>query len=302
MSWWKDLRGKISLNEPLKIHTTFRIGGPTRFFIEPKDINDLKLLLNLLKRYKIPFLVIGAGSNILVSDEGLDVAVIHLNSSYFKKFFFENNYLRIGSGAMLSQVVLLAQRRDLSGPEFLVGIPGTVGGALVMNAGILEKVKSQKSKAKNIGDLVENVTVMDFGGNVKTLNKKEIKFQYRKSNLSKYIILNARIKLIKKNKQEIKDKINRYLNFRRMTQDLSLPSAGCIFKNPKGDSAGRLIDLCGLKGRKIGDARISLKHANFILNLGNTNAKDVFKLVDLMRKEVKNKFNITLEPEIKIWQ
>lgn len=294
MDWWKELRGRVKLNEPLKNHTTLKIAGRAKFFIEPKDINDLKLLLSLLRRYKIPFRVIGAGSNILVSDKGVDAAVICLNSPYFNKLSLKNGYLEAGSGRRLNEVVLAAERLSLSGVEFLAGIPGTIGGALVMNAGIPQA---------NIADRVKDITMMDYYGNIKTLNKKDIKFSYRGSNLSKYIILSARLKLVKKNKGRIKDEINKYLNYRHITQDLSLPSCGCIFKNPKGeDSAGRLIDLCGLKGKRIGDAFVSLRHANFILNLGNAKAGDIFKLINLIKKKVKKRFNVTLEPEIKIWR
>ncbi|MBU4346131.1 MAG: UDP-N-acetylmuramate dehydrogenase [Candidatus Omnitrophica bacterium] len=293
MSWWKDLRGKIRLNEPLKKHTTFKVGGRAKFFIEPRDIEGLKSAFNLLKRHKVPFLIIGAGSNILASDKGLDHAVICLNAPCFKRLFFNGDYLQAGSAAMLKQVVLQAQRHGLSGSEFLGGIPGTIGGALVMNAGIPEA---------RIADLIKDVTVLDGQGKIKILNKKNIEFGYRRSGLSKYIILHARLKLFKKNKQQIKDKTDRYLNYRRLTQDLSLPSAGCAFKNPRGRSAGRLIDLCGLKGTRIGGASISLRHANFILNFKNASAKDILRLMGLIKKRVKAKFNITLEPEIKIWQ
>ena len=302
MNWWKELKGKVKLGEPLKAHTTFKIGGPAKFFIEPKDTDDLKSLLNLLKRYKIPFLIIGAGSNILVSDKGVNAAVISLNSAYFKKIRFKDELLEVGSGICLSQIIFAAEKRGLAGLEFLIGIPGTVGGALVMNAGISKKLKIKGVKAKNIGELVKNVTVIDPKGNVKNINKNKIRFGYRSSNLSKYIILGCSIKTIKKSRKEIKKTIDRCLDYRLATQDLNWASAGCVFKNPSGDSAGRLIDLCGLKERKIGDAGISLKHANFILNRGNARSEDVFKLMDLMRKAVKDKFNLTLEREIKIWQ
>jgi len=143
---------------------------------------------------------------------------------------------------------------------------------------------------------------MDYNGNIKTLNKKDIRFGYRKSSLSKFIILSACIRLVKKNKKEIQDNINEYLEYRRNTQAVSLPNAGCIFKNPPGKSAGRLIDLCGLKGRRIGSASVSVRHANFILNQGNAKASDILKLMRLIKAEVKRKFNVTLEPEIRIWQ
>jgi len=369
MNWWRNLKGRIRLAEPLKDHTYFKIGGPAKFFIEPQDPNDLKLLLSLVKRYNFPIFVIGRGSNLLISDKGINGVVLRLNAPYFKKIAFpplaesaigvigdnlsrqaiqieggippyclnkgagkvrfsvvspstsfrtngersrtirkgsytflhhkklsyRDNYLNVGSGVLLSRVVLFAQDYGLSGAEFLAGIPGTVGGALAMNAGIAQDNRS-------IAELVESVTVMDYRGNRKILNKKDIRFGYRTSSLSKYIILSALIKLNRKNKEQINDKIKAYLKYRKLTQDLSKPSAGCIFRNPTGNSAGRLIDLCGLKGKRIGGAGVSLKHANFILNLENAAARDVLQLTDLIKKEVRKKFNIDLKPEIKIWQ
>jgi UDP-N-acetylmuramate dehydrogenase len=182
----------------------------------------------------------------------------------------------------------------LAGLEFLAGIPGTVGGALAMNAG---------AWGRSIGELVEKATVMDYNGDIEVLTKKQMKFSYRNSSLQKYIILNIYLKLKKKNKRIINEKITGYLAQRRNSQDNSLPNAGCIFKNPSERiSAGRLIDLCGLKGRNIGDAFISLRHANFVLNKGNARARDVLKLMELAKREVRKKYRINLEPEIKIWR
>ncbi len=154
---------------------------------------------------------------------------------------------------------------------------------------------------KGFGDLVENVTVMDYNGSIKALTKKGLKFGYRSSNLSKYIILSTRIKLIRKSKLEIQNKIKGYLRYRKKTQDANWASAGCVFKNPPGISAGSLIDLCGLKGKKIGGACISDRHANFIINQAKAKASDVLKLIALAKRKVKDQFNIDLEPEIKIW-
>lgn len=293
MNWWKRLKGKVKRAEPLGKYTTFKIGGPAKYLVEPKDTDDLKLLLFYVKRYNLPLLVIGAGSNIIINDKGVEAVVLRLSSPFFKKTSFHNNRVCVGSGRRLNRLLIVSQERGLSGLEFLVGIPGTIGGALVMNAG---------AGGRNISDLVEKVTIMDYNNKIKTLNKNEIKFGYRTSNLSRYIILSAQLKLKKADKEEIKKRINRYLNYRKKTQDLSRPSAGCIFKNPKGIAAGMLIDLCGLKGKRIGGACISKKHANFILNCGNARADDVLRLTDLVKKEVKKKFSITLEPEIKIWQ
>ncbi len=293
MTWWKNLKGKIRFEEPLKKYTTFKIGGQAKFFIRPYDIADLKLLITLAKRYKIPILVIGAGSNILISDKGVEAIVLQLNSPFFKRIFNKGNCLKVGSGFSIRQLIQVAKDRGLSGLEFLAGIPGTVGGALAMNAGAF---------GKNIGDLVDEVSVMDHNGNKKILKKKDIRFEYRKSSLRKYIILSVSFKLTRKDKEEIKGKMKKYLLYRRNTQDTSLPNAGCIFKNPKSESASWLIDLCGLKGKSIGDACVSWRHANFILNRKAASSRDVLKLMDLIKKRVKHKFNINLEPEIKIWQ
>jgi len=295
MNWWRNLKGKIRLREPLKNHTTFKIGGPAKFFIEPKDTNDLKLLLGLIRRYKLPLFVIGSGSNLLITDKRINGVVLRLNAPYFKELSCRDNYLNIGAGLLLSKVILFAKEHGLSGVEFLAGIPGTVGGALAMNAGVAWNKHS-------IVEVVESVTVMDYKGKTRILNKKEIRFSYRRSSLSKYIILSALIRLKRRNKKQINDKIKAYLKYRRLTQDLSKPSAGCVFRNPAGDSAGRLIDLCGLKGKRIGDAAVSLRHANFILNLGKASARDVCRLMDFIRRKVNDRFNVNLTPEIKIWQ
>jgi UDP-N-acetylmuramate dehydrogenase len=293
MNWWKDLRGKTGLEEPLKDKTAFKIGGPARFLIEPKDVFDLRALLSLAKKHKIPLLVLGAGSNVLVSDKGVRKIVVRLNLPFFKGIVKEGNCLAAGSGVMLSGLIREAGRLGLSGLEFLAGIPGTLGGALRMNAG---------AWGENIGGLVETVSVMGYNGRVRVLRRDEIRFAYRASSLQRYIILSASLRLAKKRNEEIRGSIMKYLRARRLTQDTAFPNAGCIFKNPPGNSAGRLIDLCGLKGTKAGGAYISSRHANFILNRKHASAKDVVTLMGLIKRKVKQRFNIKLEPEIKIWQ
>lgn len=290
---FSGLKGKIKVREPLKKHTTFRIGGPARLFVEPADIADLKLLIVLAKRYNIPILVIGAGSNILASDKGVNAVVLRLNSPFFRGISRERNFLNVGSGTGLKELLMSARGYCLAGAEFLAGIPGTVGGALIMNAG---------AWGRSIGDLVSRVTVMDYKGGVKKLTKKEIGFAYRRSGLEKYIILNATLKLGFADKGAIDCRIKKYLKSRSDTQDRAFPSAGCIFKNPLRQSAGRLIEECGLKGRRINKAYVSLRHANFILNSGGASARDVLRLMGLIKKMVKEKFRLTLEPEIKIWR
>lgn len=294
MNWWKGLKGRISFNAPLKKYAFFKAGGPAKIFIEPEDIGDLKRAVRLLKKERTPFLVLGRGSNILVSDKGVNKAVFRLSAPAFTEIKQDGVFIEAGAGVLLSKIILFSQTSGLSAAEFLAGIPGTLGGALSMNAG---------AWGKCIGDLVEEVNVMDSRGKIKKLKKEEIKFGYRHSGLSKYVILSGRLKLARKNKAGIASRIKKYISERKDKQDLSYPSLGSTFKNPDGyPAAGRLIDLCGIKGRRIGGACISNKHANFILNLKNAKSADVLKLMDLMKHEVKNKFGITLKPEIKIWQ
>lgn len=293
MSWWKKLKGRLKAEEPLKRHTTLRTGGPVKFFIQPADIRDLKLLITCSKRDKIPLSVIGAGSNILAGDKRLRRMVIKLSSPFFKEISFKENLVEAGSGLMLAKLVSETARRGLSGAEFLSGIPGTLGGALAMNAG---------AWGSQISERVVKVRVMDSQGRVRTLGREKAGFSYRNSGLGKFIILGATLKLFQRERKKIRQDIERYLRQRRKMQGRSFPSAGCIFGNPPGDYAGRLIDLCGLKGRVCGSARISSKHANFILSRKNGRAADILKLMKLVKEEVKDNFKINLHPEIKIWQ
>lgn len=302
MNWPLPLKGKVKFQEPLSRHTTFRIGGPAKIFIEPESVQDLRMLVRLARENRLPLLVIGAGSNILASDKGLDCIVIHLNSAFFKRICFCKNVLEAGSGSRLMMLISASRKRGLSGLEFLWGIPGTLGGALAMNAGIAQKSKPKETLLRSISDLVKDVTVMDYNGQIKNLGRKNLRFSYRRSNLSNYIILSARLALEKESRVAIDAKIKEYAQIRRKLKDTSLPNAGCVFRNPKGWSAGQLIDSCGLKGVVIGGARISRGHANFILNKGNAKAEDVLKLMGLARSCVRNNFNVTLKPEIKLWQ
>lgn len=291
MRWPKNL--KIKSNVPLTPKTTFWIGGAAQFFSQPRDPRELKALLLAAKGNGVPVFILGAGSNILVSDEGVSGLVIKLDAPYFKKICLEPGLLRVGGGLMLSQMIKFAQDKSLGGMEFLAGIPGSLGGALAMNAGCW---------GFSIASLVKEAQVMDYRGKVKILQNKQIHFAYRKSSLAKYIILSAGLKLKKSRRLVIKNNISEYLAKRRKAQDLSFPNAGCIFKNPGKKSAGMLIDACGLKGKGIGQAFVSERHANFILNKGACRAKDVLALMRIMKKQVKAKFKLGLQPEIKIWE
>ena len=297
MTWWKNLKKPGKLSEPLKKHTTFKIGGRAQLFFRPYDSEELRQIVRNARKRDLLVLALGAGSNLLVSDNGVRAAVVKLDSPAFCKTSNVKNILEAGAGKPLNQLLSYCCTHGLSGLEFMAGIPGTIGGALAMNAGVCVG-----EKRLSIGDLVESVRVLDYNGNIKILEGRKLKFGYRQSNLTKYIILSACFKLNFKNSRQVQDKINDYLARRRNTQDYTCPNAGCIFKNPQGDSAGRLIDACGLKGKKIGAAAVSLKHANFIINTGNASAKDVLDLIKLVKREVKKKYNIVLKPEIKVWK
>jgi len=302
MNWWRLLKGRVRRGEPLKAHTTFGIGGPARFFVEPQDLEDLKLLLGLLKRSKIPFLLLGAGSNILADDAGIGRAVIKLSSPCFCRVSCRGSIIEAGAGAGLGRVISVSMKNGLCGAEFLTGIPGTVGGALAMNAGISERMAGNRTGYRSISSIVRDVTVMDRCGRVKTLSKDELVFSYRDSSLKRYIVLSCRLGLRKKDSRLVARRIRAYALRRSKTQASTGHSAGCVFKNPPGDSAGRLIDACGLKGRRSGGACISYAHANFIVNLGKASSKDVLRLIRLARRKVQDRFRVRLEPEIEIWR
>jgi UDP-N-acetylmuramate dehydrogenase len=292
MNLFSSLRGRVRTDIPLSKYTTFKVGGRAKFFIEPFDTQDLRRLLDISRKNNLKVFVIGQGSNLLVNDEGINGVVVKLTSPYFKRVKILNNFIYAGAGLKLNQLLNLCIKRYFSGLEFLAGIPGSLGGALVMNAG---------TKDTFIGERVKEVEVMDYEGNIKKLNSQDITFDYRCSNLDRFIILGALLKLEKGSRKDILNRIEYFKNYRKLTQELSYPNAGCIFKNPKGFSAAHLIDSCGLKGKSIGDAQVSLRHANFIINRGKAKATDILRLIDYIQKAVKRRFNINLELEIRVW-
>jgi len=298
---------------PLKGYTTFKIGGPARYFFVAKSKEDLKNGILWAKKKKLSFFILGAGSNVLFSDKGFNGLVIKLQNTQYE---IRNTNVIAGAGVPLQKLVLEAVKKGLSGLENLAGIPGTLGGAIWGNAGAF---------GREIGDLVEEVKVLDVRGSkleVKKLKKEDCKFGYRNSIFKRrknWIILEATLELKKGNKKEIEEKIKEILKLRKEKQPLELPCAGSVFKNvpikkvPKKIQekfnekikngflpAGVLIEAAGLKGFQIGGAKISEKHANFIVNLGGAYAKDVWKLIQKIKKEVKRKFKINLEEEIKL--
>jgi len=293
MLWPRNLSKRIKTNVKLSGLTSFKVGGAAKFFFQAKSIKELQEALIFAKRTGITVFILGAGSNILVSDSGLDGLVIKLSGDFLKLKHRRGVYLEAGGALKLNQLILYAKNKGLSGLEFLSGIPGTLGGALAGNAG---------AWGKSIGDQVKEARVLDYNGKLKLFGARELKFSYRKSNLHKYIVISAKLKLHKSDKDSIGSRIKGYILQRSKAQGKNLPSAGCIFKNPVKSTAGKLIDACGLKGKSKGGAAISRVHANFILNKDKAATRDILFLMDLMQKKVKEKFKVDLEPEIKIWR
>ncbi len=281
---------KFKKNVLLKNYTTFKIGGPAEYFFVAKTEKDLINAVSKAKRQKLSFFVLGRGSNLLIPDKGLKGLVIKIDIQTFKK---KDNEIIVGAGFNLAELVNKTADLELSGLEWSVGIPGTIGGAIYGNAGSFEMSMKNIIKEVNIFDVKK--------GQIINLKNKDCKFSYRGSIFKKknnLIIVSTVLKLKKKLKNKIKNKIKDYIIYKKTVQPLNYPSAGSIFKNPKGFIAGKLIEECGLKGKLIGGAKISDKHANFIVNFKNAKEKDVKKLISLVKKTVKSKFKINLEEEI----
>lgn len=281
-------------NEPLSRHTTFRIGGPCSAWVEPQNETDLKEILKLAKAKNKRIILVGKGSNILPRDSGVNAIAIHLGSRRFKRVSFSGRKVTAGAGVTLANLINAACQKGLGGMEGLSGIPGTLGGAIFMNAGY----------EGNISDCLEYVRVMDKkSGKTFALKKTQIKFNYRHSNLNGYIILEAILCLKKYAKRKLLERKNILLKIKKDRQPIGQPSAGCVFKNPKGAfPAARYIDALGFKGKRIGDAMVSGKHANFIVNLKNAKFSDVSRLIAIIQKKVKSEFKVELVPEIVILQ
>lgn len=276
----------IKKNQLLSPYTTFKIGGPADYFCEAKNEKEILSALKFAQKKKIPLFILGNGSNVLISDKGLRGMVVKIANS---KYQIVKSKIVAGAGMGLNKLVDIAKENELTGLEFLAGIPGTLGGAIVSNAGAWQQ---------NIGDKVERVKILDENNQFKWLNHEECQFSYRRSRFkkTKEVILEVELKLTKGKRQEIEREIK--INLKKRKNQPKEPSAGSIFINPKPLSAGALIEECGLKGEKRGSAQISEKHANFMVNLGGAKASDVVELMALARRKVKEKFNILLEPEI----
>lgn len=283
----------IKLNEPMKKHTSFKVGGNADIMVLPKSETELKEILNIVNMNNTPFTVVGNGSNLLVKDNGIRGVVIKI-SSQFKNISIEGNTIVAQSGALLPTIAQIALKNSLQGFEPIAGIPGTLGGAIRMNAG---------AHGGEIKDIVESVTVMDYNGNVKTLSNEEMQFSYRNSLLAKenYIVLSVKFRLSPGNPDEIKAKMDSFKQKRIDTQPLNYPSAGSTFKRVDNVSVGKILQDLNLKGLYLNGAQISEKHGGFIINNGeNTKAQDILNLIDAVKIIVKSKCNIDLEEEVRI--
>ncbi|MBC7327140.1 UDP-N-acetylmuramate dehydrogenase [bacterium] len=284
----KIVKGKILFNEPMSRHTSFRIGGEAEAFFLPQDENDLLTALSFLEKERIPYYLLGNGTNILVSDKGLKGVVIKLGNQLKG---FNPSVRSAKSGTSLPRLLSTLSRLGLSGLEKLAGIPGTVGGAIKMNAGI---------PYFSIGDAVKSVKVFRNGETL-WIPKEEITFSYRDSSLKGFVILEAIFQLTEDTPANIKKCQAKILNQRKLLQPLRTYNAGCVFRNPPSMSAGELLDKAGAKGMRQGGAYVSYKHANFIINRGDATAQDVFSLIQKCKELVKEKFNIELQLEIELW-
>jgi UDP-N-acetylmuramate dehydrogenase len=283
-------KGTFLKEEAMMKHTSYGIGGPAQAYIIPKDENDLSQILKFANQYKISTYFVGSGSNLLVSDKGINGIVITLGKA-INDFRINGAEIYAESGVMLGKVVKECIKNNLSGLESLIGVPGTLGGALVMNAGAF---------GGEISNYLKKVTVMTMEGNKKNYKPGEIEFSYRHSTFSsEEIVISANFELIQSDAKTVAEKKSLASGGRKATQPLKFRSAGSVFKNPDEGAAGYFIDQAGLKGTKVGDAEISNHHANFFVNHGEAKASDIVKLIRLARKTVKKKFGVMLELEVK---
>jgi UDP-N-acetylmuramate dehydrogenase len=282
----------ILVDEPMKNHTSFKVGGSADILVKPKTEDQIKKIISLVKDEKVPFFLMGNGSNLLVKDNGIRGIVIKISEN-FSEFKIEGNIVEAQSGILLSIVAKSILRSSLAGFEFASGIPGTLGGALAMNAG---------AYGGEMKDIVKSVRVIDMDGNIFEFENEEMKFGYRRSIITdkNYIALSAKLDLKPGSYEEIRDKMNELTQKRTTKQPLSMPSAGSTFKRPTGHFAGKLIEDCGLRGLTLRGAQVSEKHCGFVVSLGETTAKDVLNLIYVIKSTVYAKFGVMLEEEVKI--
>jgi UDP-N-acetylmuramate dehydrogenase len=293
MSIFTGLEEIVEQDHLLAPHTWYRLGGPADYFIRPGNVRDLKEVIRRCNENHIRMYVLGRGSNLLVSDGGVRGAVIKLEGEEFGRTEFEGEMVTAWAGAELSKLVLDCVEKGLSGIEPLTGIPGSIGGAVKMNAG---------ANFGDIGSAIESVTLLDVQGNVFEKKKPELIFDYRAVNIRAKFILSARMQLAKADPERIMRTVKESWIYKKNTQPLNTRNCGCVFKNPPEGAAGALIDRAGLKGLQIGGAVVSDKHANFIVARDGCTSRDILRLIDAVKQRVRERFDVELELELEIWQ
>ena len=280
----------ILTDEPMSRHTTFKCGGPASLFLRPRNVAEVIDIINILKANEEEYFVLGNGSNLLVSDKGYDGTVISMG--YFDDIHIEDEVqICAEGGAMNSAIAAMARDNSLTGFEFAAGIPGTIGGAMTMNAG---------AYGGEMKDIVKEVILLSSDGEIETYSGQDMEFDYRDSFIKgkEYVVLFVVLELQKGDKEEITAKMQELALKRKEKQPLEYPSAGSTFKRPEGNFAGKLIEDAGLKGYSIGGAMVSEKHCGFVVNNGNATAADVYKLICDVKEKVLENFGVTLEPEV----
>lgn len=293
MKLFNHLKNKVRRDVPLADYTWFGIGGPAKYFIRPETHEELRSVIELCRENEIPTYVLGCGANLLIADSGVDGAVISLQQGEFEQMKFDaDGKAHVGAGAEMGKLVIQCVKNGMSGLESLTGIPGTIGGCIRMNAG---------GAFGDIGSTIETVTVMNNDGEIFKRHKNDLVFGYRSTNITSPVILGATFALEEDDPQRILRETKQIWIYKKNSQPLAKRNAGCIFKNPRGMSAGALIDKAGMKGKKVGGAFVSDKHANFIIAEEGATAYDVLRLIDMIRDAVASEFNVLLEKEIQVW-
>lgn len=280
-------------DEPLSNHTSFKIGGKCSLFITPNSLEQISSIMKIIKQDQISFYIIGKGSNLLFNDNGFDGVIINISENLKDIHLLDDTKIYCSAGISLNKLCVFAMENSLTGLEFAYGIPGSVGGAVYMNAG---------AYGGEIQDVLQSVDYIDDNGNIKTCAKEDLDLSYRHSFFTDkpYCIIGCTVNLSLGCKQDIKNKMDDLMNRRQTKQPLEYPSGGSTFKRPEGNYASALIDQCGLKGFRVGGAMVSEKHAGFVINYDNATCKDILNLVEQVKQKVKDKTGYTLECEIKI--
>ncbi len=286
------LEGFVGEHVSLRAHTWYRIGGPARYFVTPRNTEELQEAVRRCNENSVPIYVLGLGANLLVQDSGVDGAVFRLSDEFWRRVSFDKTTVEVGAGVDMQKLLLRTCRQGLAGIECLAGIPGTVGGGVRMNAG---------GKFGDFGAVIHRVSVMDGEGNIFDRTKDDLVFEYRKTNIAARFILNATLELDEDDPEKIMKRTKEIWFYKRNTQPLNTKNCGCVFKNPRGLSAGALIDQARLKGMRVGNAEVSDKHANFIIAHPDCASDDVMKLIKLIKEKVFERNQIEMETEVQIW-